>query len=242
MLKASIHFSKPNAANAHNCLGKLEVGYARLDALADYKVAMVASGIGELPPAKLENYPRWSTSMWDLVARAACLCLSRKEAVWPELIPTLRQCAFVDELCVVVEHLPDGMDSRRATIGIAHIVGQKRKGDYRATFEDDMTGTFESGVFRHTPERMMPWDLLTRAYAWAKTGTFVLPARPTLYVPIPIQHEGVSYVAMDTVSAPARAGFERYVTRKNHSLKTLDWVEGPLVAEARFVEFLQRGI
>lgn len=81
MLKISLHHARPGHENARNVLGRLDIGYAKLDALADYKLVMTVAGVGEMPPARITDYPRWSASVWDLVARAICMCLNRREVL-----------------------------------------------------------------------------------------------------------------------------------------------------------------
>jgi hypothetical protein len=242
MLKVTLHTGKPARANECNLLGRLDIGYASLDAHADYKAVMLSSGLGEQAPVTLKGYPRWSASLWDLVARVACLSLSGQEAVWPAEIPVARTGAYSVELSAIVEHWPDGLGTRRAKVGTAHLVMQSRRCNYRATFTDDILGSQTSTVFRHTPKVLTPWDLLVRAYAWTTTETFALPSRPKLYTPLPFEHEGTSYVCLDTVQEPARTGCLRWLLKRGVEAVTVPFVEGPCVTETRFVEFLQKAV
>jgi len=177
-----------------------------------------------------------------LVARAACLSLSGKETVWPAEMPIERTGAYALDLSAIVEHWPDGQDTRRATVGTAQIAMQSRRCNYRATFTDDILGSTTSTVFRHTPKVLMPWDLLVRAYAWTSTETFALPPRPTLYTPLPFKHEDKSYVCLDTVREPARTGCLRWMVK--HAIKevTVPFVDSPCVSEEQFVEFLRKAV
>ena len=242
MLKVSLHFSTPSRVSAQNVLGRLDIGYAKLDAHADYKAVLKTRDWGEQEPVQVLNYPRWSASVWDLVARATCLSISRREAVWPETIEQTRRGAFIEDLTAVVEHWPDGLDARRATVGLAHITMQKRRCHYRGTFDDDILGRTDCDLFVHTPVRLGHWDLLTRAYAWSTTGTFVLPERPKLYSPLAVPCAEGSYVALDTVKEPARTGIQRWLRKKSFDTQVVGPISGPSVTEARFVQFLQQAV
>lgn len=242
MLKVSLHYATPATVNERNVLGRLDIAYARLDALADYKALMFITGVGELAPIRLEGYPRWSASIWDLVARVVCLGLNHTEAIWPAELPYERQCAFIDDMTAVIEHCPDGADSRRAVIATAHVKRGRRKGQYTAVFTSDLQASMQSSVFVHTPLGLTPWDLLARAYAWTAHERFELPPRPTLYTPIPVQYGGQVYVALEAINQPARTGVVRWLHKRGLAAATLDLVTGPCVTEAQFVEFLRRAI
>jgi hypothetical protein len=242
MLKISLHYATPHTVNDRNVLGRLDIAYAKLDARADYKALMFITGVGELAPIRLDNYPRWSASIWDLVARVICLGLSHTEALGPADLPYVRKCAFIDDMTAVIEHCPDGSDSRRAVIATAHVRGGKRKGHYTATFTSDLHAPMHSTVFVHTPLGLSPWDLLARAYAWTVHERFELPSRPELYTPIPVQRGEQSYVALETVREPARTGILRWLHKRAMSPTALDLVCGPCVTEPQFVEFLRKAI
>lgn len=241
MLKVTLHASTPPRANVQNLIGRLDIGYATLDAEADYKAVMVSTGLGEKAPAALKKYPRWSASLWDLVARMACLCIDRREEIWPVDIPVMRRGAFINNLSAVVEHWPDGSDMRRATVATAHVAMNSKRCNYIATFEDDILGTTKSRIFRHTPAVLTPWDLLTRAYAWATTESFLLPPRPRLYTPLPFIDEGKSYVCLETVQEPARTGCFRWLAKRGLAAVDIGALTN-CVTESHYVEFLRRGV
>lgn len=242
MLKVSLHSSTPARVSPQNVLGRLDIGYAKLDAKADYKAVLSMSGIGELKPVRIEDYPRWSASVWDLVARLVHISLNRVETAALDEIPYERCCAFIENMTAVIEHWPDGLDTRRATIGTAHIRMGRRKGQYTASFDTDLQGTAQSTVFIHTPLGLNAWDLLARAYAWTVHERFELPPRPTLYTPIPVQHGTESFVALETVSEPARTGIQRWLHKLGVAATNLEFISGPCVPETRFVEFLRRAV
>lgn len=203
---------------------------------------MQTTGLGEQSPISLNNYPRWSASIWDLIARSVCIGISRREAIWPAEIPPQRRCAFIEDMTALIEHWPDGVHTRRASVGSAHVAMKRRKGSYAATFTDDILGEQRSEVFTHAPETLNHWDLLVRAYAWMVTESFELPPMPRLYTPIPVVHDGVSYVGLDTVSEPARSGICRWLSRRGIAPVSVDLLAGECVTEAHFSEFLQRAI
>jgi len=41
MLKVTLHNSKPGRTSPHNLLGKLDIGYATLSSMAEYKAVML---------------------------------------------------------------------------------------------------------------------------------------------------------------------------------------------------------
>ena len=77
MLRVSFHAGLPSQASKYNRLGWLDIGYATLSPIANYKVFLFEAGIGGRDPVYLDNYPRWSASLWDLVARALALAYWR---------------------------------------------------------------------------------------------------------------------------------------------------------------------
>lgn len=242
MLKLSLHTSTPRGVSVNNRVGLLDVAYDKLAARADYKALMWTAGLGEQAPVRLENYPRWSASVWDLLVRIICLSISAKEAVWPAVIPNRRKGALALNLTAVVEHWPNGMEPGRKMVGSAHIQMCTRRCNYRATFRDDILGEVSSEVFRHTPDVLNVWDLLTRAYGWATARAPELLPRPELYKPIPVSMGSESYVNLDTVSEPARTGCYRWLDKEGIKTVEVPDIDGPCVTEAQFVTFLQKAV
>ena len=240
MLKVFLHNGTLSTASPFNQLGRLDIAYERLDIHADYKAVLSVAGVGELPPVLLQNYPRWSASVWDLVMRATTLCMHREEA-----LPTLevtRKGAFAQNLCAIVQHWPDGLEQGRATVGTGEIRMQRRRCRYVASFEDDILGSQTSTEFAHTPEGLMPWDLLARAYAWTSHGQPGLPTRPTLYRPIPLEQDGQIVVPLDTVREPARTGLSRWMFKKGIKPVQVPELKGFCITEENYVEFLRRAV
>lgn len=73
MLRVSIHSSLPSEASRFNRTDWLDIGYQSLKSHAEYKIVLFEAGIGAREPVCLRAYPRWSSSLWDLVARAIAL-------------------------------------------------------------------------------------------------------------------------------------------------------------------------
>ena len=243
MLKVSLHFATPATISPSNVLGRLDIGYARLDAHADYKAVMFTAGIGEHAPVQIYEYPRWSSSVWDLVSRAICKSLNDREVIRTDEIFPARRCAFIDDMTAVIEHLPDGMGTGRSTIATAHINMCRRRGNYMATFGTDVEGDVQtSDIFAYKPSKLAPWDLLARAYAFTVSGRFELPPKPKLYVPIPINDGEKSLVSLDTVSEPAYSGFIKWMHEKAIPTFTSDLVDGRCVKEDDFVKFLRTAV
>jgi hypothetical protein len=243
MLKVSLHFATPATVSPENVLGRLDIGYARLDAKADYKAVLFTCGEGEHEPVQLYDYPRWSCSVWDLVARVVCRSLHQQEAIPKDDSESARKGAFIDDMTAIIEHWPDGLDMRRSTIGTAHIQMRRRRGNYLASFATDVAGDqHESSVFIHKPKQLKPWDLLARAYAWSVNERFELPPRPKLYIPIPMQDGEQSLVSLDTVSEPAFSGITKWMYKRGLGPLASQIVHGPCVTEAHFVQFLRSAV
>lgn len=240
MLKVFIHNGPPNKLTPFNRLGRLDIGYDKLDAYANYKVVMTQVGLGEYPPAAVKDYPRWTASIWDLVMRAICTCMWREESLPP--IGSARRGAYAEHLTAVVEHWPDGFEQGRSIVGTAQIKMRHRRCRYVATFEDDILGEQTSTEFTHTPDVLTPWDLLARAYAWTCHGRFQVPERPKLYTEITLEEDGKTIVPLEMVREPARTGLLRWVMTKGITTTTAKLLQGPCVTEGQYVEFLRRAI
>lgn len=240
MLKVFLHNGPAEAVSRYNQLGRLDIGYHSLDIHADYKAVLSMATVGELPPAQLLNYPRWTASVWDLVMRATAVCLYREEA-FPAL-DLVRRGAFAQHLTAIVQHWPDGLEYGRSTVGTAQIRMQRRRCRYVATFEDDILGTQTSAEFALTPDVLVPWDLLARAYAWAGHGRAGMPPRPELYMPIPYEQDGQVVVALETVREPARTGLYRWMLRKGVQPFGVEALSSVCVKESDYVNFLRRAV
>lgn len=240
MLKVFLHNGPLASVSQFNQLGRLDIGYEVLDIHADYKAVLTMAGAGELPPVQLTGYPRWTASVWDLVMRAATVALHGTEEL-PGL-DIARRGAFAQQLTAIVQHWPDGMEQGRSTVGTAQVRMLRKRCRYVATFEDDILGSQTSAEFSHTPDVLVPWDLVARAYAWASHGRASMPPRPALYMPLPLEQAGQVVVALDTVREPARTGLQRWMLNKGVATVPADGLSSPCIREADYVRFLQKAV
>lgn len=240
MLKVFLHNAEPGGMTPFNRLGRLDIGYDKLDACADYKAILTQTGIGEFPPAKVSGYPRWTASIWDLVMRSVCLCMWREESLPP--VGPARRGAYADRLTAIVEHWPDGFEVGRSTVGVATIRMQRKKCHYVARFEDDILGEQVSTEFVHTPDALSFWDLLARAYAWTCHESFRVPPRPELYTRLTIEEDGETLVPLEMVQEPARTGLARWMLSRELKPLTSKSVTGPCIREVDYVRFLQKAV
>lgn len=242
MLKVSLHSCMPHEVSPFNVMGRMDIGYEKLAARATYKTLAFTTGIGEHAPTQIADYPRWSGSVWDLVTRVVCLTFNQEEAIVPKQLPHERKPAFIENLTAVIEHWPDGLDTNVATIAVAHVQMNRRKGHYVATFESDAQPDLQSSEFVHTPLGINPWDLLARAYAWTVNEEFVLPPRPVLCTHIPLQEGEQPMVHLDTVPDPARTGLIRWMNKRGQAFSVSTSLAGDCVTESQFVEFLEKAV
>lgn len=241
MLKVTLHSSSLEAATAFNMLGKLELGYTRLDALADYKAELFVCGLGALPLARIENYPRWSASVWDLVLRLVSLSMNQREEM-PDVPSDRRTGAYARQMSAIIEHWADGEATQRARIGTAEITMRPRRCSYTCNLWDDMVGGRVSEVFRHTPEVLQHWDLLCRAIAWTECGAPTVPARPPLMLPASFEHEGKKLIAIGRLKQPARDGLRRWLAKNAIEPLVLDDAPSGTVEEATYTRFLKEAV
>lgn len=241
MLKVFLHSSAFRQLSSSNLIGRLDIAYEELAVYADYKVAMVQAGVGERPIAFIRDYPRWSASVWDLVARAICVCLHDVEQL-PSL-PRLRSGPFMQYLTAGIEHWPDGFSSGRSTIGVAQITMCRKRRQYNMKFEDDIMGVTEGRSMVYTPRgELNAWDLLARAYSWARHGSQELPPRPSLAMPPKLEVDGETWVPIEHVAEPALTGLRRWMDKECIPLVPLTDHKGHFVRGDHFSKFLNRAV
>lgn len=174
---------------------------------------------GAMPPVPLYEYPRWSASLWDLVARAIALGLREHADCLDEEVPAVtsrrRRSAFADRICAFIEHRSVHKEARRtlATVEIEQF--EKRRSTYVATFKEDTAGDREvkTTPFDFRPDRLRPAELLLHA-CLAKFGEKDrLPPRPLLYMPSVVEYAGKKYIQVDRLAEPARTGFNDWLFR-----------------------------
>ena len=237
MIKVTLHFASPGRTSAANIIGRLDYGYAKVGALADYKAVMTTAGSGQRAPVELRAYPRWTLSEWDLLVRIICVCLRGSETLEPRKA-SHGHAPFFDNLTAHVERWPGGTRKQRSFVGVAHLRMQSRKCQYVVSFEDEILPVLTATHFQYAQESLNSWDLLATAYAFASCGDFVLPPRPKLYLPIPFTEGEQSLIALDTIPEPLRTYFLRWLSAMNLSTCASSVVKSPCAGEQQFVEFL----
>lgn len=207
MLRVYLHSGSVAQRSPHNQLAALDVAYARQGAFSDYLVAMSLAGTGEVAPDRLEKYPRWSASLWDLVARALTRILFRADQASPMAKPDKR-CASASRMCAVIERAT--LDAQGVLLGTAEIEQVARqRGRYLVQLTEDILEP-RSAEFSFGLKSLNPADLLLRALCFALYGQGTLGPRPRLILPPTIRLDGVECFDVDTLAEPARTGFLRF--------------------------------
>ena len=219
MLKVSMHASSLADASQFNKVAWLDIGYDRLAAIADYKAVMFIGGKGASPVSYLQNYPRWSASLWDLVARMIARCLHANIEQGEEPIGKIEELAkkfaFAETLCAVLEHFPGGDDTRRSQLGTVEIK-QLKRGVYEARFTEDTFKSATLAPFVFRPKILNPAELVMRAAFLHTSGQCEeVPVRPALCIPQQIKLNDLSYVPLSTLVNPARTGFTRWLLERS---------------------------
>ncbi len=232
MLKITLHAGLLEDRNPGNQLMVLDIAYAKQDALADYLVAMSLKGEGEVAPDFVRDYPRWSSSLFDLTGRALTRILYRKDQA-PKLAPPDRRCAYATRLCAVIER--STMSEQGRELGIAEIFQTNQRGVYNVQLDEDILGK-RTGVFSYGLKSLNPADLFLRAICAALYGSDVLGPKPRLILPPTMPIGGVERFHIEGLDEPAKTGFQRY-RNVYPSASPAD----PLPAAEDYVRFLQRG-
>lgn len=233
MLKVSIHIGELSTLATNNQLGVLDVAYSKQEALAQYMVALSMRPAGEYAPATVPDYPRWSASLWDLVARALTRVLYQAEQAPPTAKPD-RRCAYATRLCGTIEGVT--ATDRGLALGAFEIAQRgNQRGTYTATFTEDILGSREV-EFDYGCKALNPADLLLRAICWALFGTELLGARPKLILPPSMVIDGQDRFHIEALTEPAKTGFKRFQAAR---LPTA--APEPLPLSKDYVQFLMRG-
>lgn len=207
MLKVTVHSGLLASRNIANQLAVLDVAYQKKAALADYVVALSLRGSGELAPAFLRNYPRWSASIWDLIARALAQTLYRADQV-PTSAKADRRCAYATRICASVERMTAA--GRGHEVGTVEIQQEgTQRGLYTATFDEDVMGA-RSVQFEYGCKALNPAELLMRAICWAYHGTDILGPLPKLILPPSLRIDGVERFHLAALDEPALSEFQRF--------------------------------
>lgn len=244
MLRVSVHAGLPSTASRYNRTDWLDIGYERLDADAEYKIVLFQAGIGAHEPVLLKGYPRWSASLWDLVARAIAMALwpeptGRQERVEPPEFMEQRRVAFAERTTAIVTHLPEqgGASREIGVMLIAH--SPKACGVYRASVDEDTRDRQIVSPFLFAPSRLSPIELVLRTALFMLHGTTgTLPARPPLVIPPRDEEKGKKYVRLSRVVEPARTGLVRWMRNTGRKPEVNPSFPAGRVPEAWYEEFL----
>ncbi len=247
MLRISLHASSLDQASRFNRVAWLDLAYAKLEPVADYKVLLFQAGDGASEPRTLPQYPRWSASLWDLIARGLALALHpdeehpREELV---VLPATRKgCAFTRLLCATIEHYAGPDSQKRDTLGTVTIAQAGRaRGNYQARFTEHAGKAVHTPVFHYAPDIFSPGELLLHACAARHSDQAVLPPRPALCVPLPVTREGLRYVPIHRLVEPARTGFQNWL--RQYSEPPEPEADAPLglAPEPLYAKFLHTAI
>lgn len=248
MLKVSMHAGPVETATVLNRLAWLDIGYDKLELYADYKTVLYQNGIGESPQGIVYNYPRWSSSLWDLTARALALGLRPDpeciDVVVPPLVQTGKSFGFIGKMCALIEHFPGVGEGNRRTLASATVDQVKRqRGRYVARFEEHATaGAVSTEEFAFTPDTLRASELILHACLMRLTGKPEIPAKPALCVPPPMLHDGESVVSIQSLTEPARTGFTSWLTRRGTPPTKMLGERLGVAPEALYVTFLRTAV
>lgn len=233
MLKVAIHRGAVATRTLGNELGVLDIAYRKQAALADYLVALTLRQAGECEPAAVMGYPRWSASVWDLVARALTQVLYKADQA-PAAVKPDKRCAYATHICAAIER--QTAENRGVELGTVDIrqLG-KQRGVYTATFTEDILGE-RTVEFEYGCKALNPADLLLRAICWAFHGKDVLGPLPALILPPTMAMDGADRFHVESLAEPAKTGFRRHQGLRNPSAPP-----EPLAKAEAYVYFLMKG-
>lgn len=234
MLRVYLHTGELDTRSLANQLAAIDIAYAKKEALADYLVGMNLRAEGEVQPDWVLNYPRWSASLWDLVARALTRLLYRANQAPASAAPDKR-CAYATRLCAVIER--STLDGNGVVLGTASILQlPEQRGHYSAILDEDINGQ-HVGHFTYGAKRLNHVDLLLRAICWALFNKDTLGPAPALILPPTMHIDGADRFHVAALAEPARTGFERY---RGANFPTTEAPE-PLALAKDYVSFLMKG-
>lgn len=207
MLKVYVYSGDLASRNPGKHLLVLDIAYAKKSYLSNYAVAMSVRGTGEVLPDILTNYPRWSASLWDLVARALTRILYRADQV-PNLAEPDKRCAYATKICARIERSTvNDRCVELATVEIEQI--PSKRGTYVAKFWEEIQGHHEAR-FVYGLKSLNHADLLLRAICHLLFGKDTLGPKPALILPPTLAVDGVDHFHSEALLEPAKTGFLRY--------------------------------
>lgn len=243
MLSVSIHAATPERAGRFNRLARLDIVYEQLSPVADYKVVLLERNCDVLPPRRLRSYPRWSSSLWDLVARAAAIALPEEPPaaeVVPAFEPGGKRCAYIREMTAILEHSANDV---RNTLGVVFIKQASRhRGHYLASFEEHTVKPCRAERFEFAPAFFRPTELLLHACLHRLTGTAELPPRPGLCAPPAVIVDDVPHIQVHQLVEPARTGFRAWLQWFSEPATEYPGAPLGIAPEAMYVKFLSSAI
>jgi hypothetical protein len=248
MLRLTVHNGLPSQASRYNRTDWLDIGYEKLNSFADYKIVLFQAGIGARDAVMLRGYPRWSASLWDLIARSIALALFPPPAGQPESVPPAehaqgKRIAFADHTTAIVEYLPvHGTATRQvATMLITH--SKKARGIYEASVDEDLYERRIAAPFLFAPCVIRPVELVLRtALSVLHANIDALPARPRPSVP-PIDEEaGKKYVRLSRLAEPQRSGLARWIQKRGWRPQVDPRYPAGRVPEAWYAEFMRTAL
>ncbi|RAS29752.1 hypothetical protein [Paraburkholderia bryophila] len=83
MLRVTVELWPGGRESGSRVLATANIGRIKNGALADYKVELHEDVQGEIGAASLHDYPRYASTIWDLIARALAVALTGKEELPP---------------------------------------------------------------------------------------------------------------------------------------------------------------
>ena len=240
MLRVSLHAGPRSGVCPFNQLALCDIGYEALAPVADYTGRYVEEGRHSYPPVALNGYPRWSASLWDLVARVLALTF-HPDAEHPrdEMtgVPAAASGAFAECLSALIEHV-SADETRRTTLASAEIrLVHRPARRYVGRFDEHTRRPVTTKEFVFSPAYLHPGELLMHACATLLTGEVALPPRPALCVPPALVLEGVPHIRVDDLVEPARTGFLRWCAH-GHGASLLPG----LAPEALYARFLREAL
>ena len=234
MIRVIIFSGDLASRNPGKQLAVLDVAYAKKSHLSNYLVALSLRGLGEVAPDAVTNYPRWSASLWDLVARALTRVLYRDNQA-PALGEPDRRCAYATQICAVIEKAT--LTERGVELGTVEIAQKDgQRGHYTASFTEDILGPREAH-FEYGMKSLNIADLLLRAICWALFGKDTLGPTPRLILPPTLKLADTDHFHLEALNEPAKTGFLRFIAQGPTSAAAND----PLPKAASYVHFLMEG-
>jgi hypothetical protein len=246
MLRVSIHAGGYADVSQANLTDWLDIASEQREAVSPYKVVLFCTGTGAKDPCTLEAYPRWSASLWDLVARAIAASLMGSDVAADGTLPDVlrgKHVAFAERLCAVIRHVPcSGIGVRE--LGHMELRRFRRgRGVYTATLHEELQPSRSILPFVFAPAFLRPAELVMRAALVALTGDHVrLPAKPALVLPRPISIGGVPYVPLHRLREPAQTGFLRWLNSRGREPIAHKDARLGVAPEAEFSKFLMNAV